>query len=83
MLSLVVTIAILTIFGGVAVSADASVIESVMDRVFSENAQAIADYKNGKVKAKQALFGACMRELKNTADTAVIKDILEKKLSEI
>jgi len=62
---------------------DASVIESVMDRVFSENAQAIADYKNGKVKAKQALFGACMRELKNTADTAVIKDILEKKLSEI
>ena len=62
---------------------DASVIEGVMDRVFSENAQAIADYKSGKVKAKQALFGACMRELKNTADTAVIKEILEKKLMEI
>ena len=31
----------------------------------------------------QALFGACMRELKNTADTAVIKEILEKKLTEL
>ena len=59
---------------------DASVIESVMDRVFSENAQAIADYKNGKVKAKQALFGACMRALKNTADTDIIKELLERKI---
>ena len=42
--------------------------------------KAIEDYKSGKVKAKQALFGACMRELKNTADTAVIKELLDKKL---
>ena len=54
-----------------------------MDRVFAENAQAIADYKSGKVKAKQALFGACMKELKNTGDTAVIRDLLEKKLAEL
>ena len=62
---------------------DTATIESIMDRVFSENAQAIEDYKNGKVKAKQALFGACMRELKNTADTAVIKEILENKLMNV
>ena len=62
---------------------DTSTIESIMDKVFAENAKAIEDYKNGKVKAKQALFGACMRELKNTADTAVIKDILDKKLENI
>lgn len=68
---------------GLDAKVDTTVIEEIMDRVFAENAQAIADYKNGKVKAKQALFGACMRELKNTADTAVIKEILEKKLMDI
>jgi len=68
---------------GLDAKVDTSVIEGIMDRVFAENAQAIEDYKNGKVKAKQALFGACMRELKNTADTAVIKEILEKKLMDI
>ncbi len=59
---------------------DVSTIEAIMDRVISENAQAVEDYRNGKVKAKQAIFGACMRELKNTADTAVIKELLDRKL---
>jgi len=68
---------------GLDAKVDTSVIESIMDRVFAENAQAIADYKSGKVKAKQALFGACMKELKNTGDTAVIRDLLEKKLAEL
>jgi len=68
---------------GLDAKVDTSVIEGIMDRVFAENTQAIEDYKNGKVKAKQALFGACMRELKNTADTAVIKEILEKKLENV
>ncbi len=68
---------------GLDAKVDTSVIEGIMDRVFAENAQAIADYKSGKVKAKQALFGACMRELKNTADTAIIKEILEKKLMDV
>ena len=54
--------------------------EFLICRIFE---QAIEDYKSGKVKAKQALFGACMRELKNTADTAVIKEILENKLMNI
>ena len=68
---------------GLDAKVDTATIESIMDRVFNENAQAIEDYKNGKVKAKQALFGACMRELKNTADTAVIKEMLENKLMNI
>ena len=68
---------------GLDAKVDTATIESVMDRVLSENAQAIADYKSGKEKAKQALFGACMRELKNTADTAVIKELLDKKLQNI
>jgi len=60
---------------------DTATIEKVIDTVFEENAQAIEDYKNGKVKAKQALFGACMRALKNTADTDVIRELLDDKLS--
>lgn len=60
---------------------DTSTIEAVIDRVLSENAQAIADYKNGKEKAKQALFGACMRELKNTCDVALLRELLDSKLA--
>lgn len=62
---------------------DAATIEKVIDTVLVENARALEDYKNGKVKAKQALFGACMRALKNTADTDIIKEILEDKLGKI
>ena len=65
---------------GLDAKVDTATIESVIDTVFSENPKAIEDYKNGKVKAKQALFGACMRALKNTADTSVIRELLDEKL---
>ena len=60
---------------------DSSAIESVIDKVISENPKAIEDYNNGKVKAAQALFGACMKELRGAGDPAVIKELLEKKLA--
>ncbi len=59
---------------------DSSAVEGIVDRIISENAQAVEDYKNGKVKAMQALFGACMRELKGAGDPTVIKSLLESKL---
>ena len=59
---------------------DTSAVETVLDRVISENAQAVEDYKNGKTKAMQALFGACMKELKGAGDPSVIKALLEEKL---
>ena len=40
-------------------------------------------FKRGKVKAKQALFGACMKELKGTANTDVIRELLDRKLEQI
>lgn len=61
---------------------DTGMLESVIDKVIAENPQAIADYKAGKVKALQALFGACMRELRGSGDPAMIKDLLEKKVSQ-
>ncbi len=60
---------------------DSSAIDSVIDKVISENPKAVEDYNNGKVKAAQALFGACMKELRGAGDPAVIKELLEKKLS--
>ena len=60
---------------------DTSAIDGVIDGVIANNPQAVEDYKNGKVKAIQALFGSCMKELKGAADPAVIKATLEAKLN--
>ena len=59
---------------------DSSAIDSVIDKVISENPKAVEDFNNGKVKALQALFGACMKELRGAGDPAVIKELLEQKL---
>jgi aspartyl-tRNA(Asn)/glutamyl-tRNA(Gln) amidotransferase subunit B len=59
---------------------DMSAIEAVIDGVIATNAAAVADYKSGKEKALQAIFGACMRELKGAGDPTVIKATLEQKL---
>ena len=59
---------------------DVSAIEAVVDKAIAENPQSVEDFKNGKVKALQALFGACMKELKGAGDPAVIKTLLEAKL---
>ena len=59
---------------------DSSAVEGIVDGVIAANAQAVEDYKNGKVKALQALFGACMKELKGAGDPTVIKNLLETKL---
>ena len=61
---------------------DTGMMEGIIDKVIAENPQAIADYKAGKVKALQALFGACMRELRGSGDPAMIKELLEKKVNE-
>ena len=66
---------------GFDVKIDTATVELAIDKVFEENTQALEDFKNGKVKAKQALFGACMRALKNTADPEVIRELLDEKLS--
>lgn len=62
---------------------DASSIETVVDNVIAQNPQAVEDFKNGKVKALQALFGACMKELRGAGDPAVIKEILESKMQNL
>ena len=60
---------------------DSSAIDSVIDKVIAENPKAVEDFKGGKTKALQALFGACMKELRGAGDPSVIKEILEKKMN--
>ncbi len=62
---------------------DTSSIEAVLDKVISENPRAIEDFKNGKTKAAQALFGACMKELRGAGDPALIKELLDAKLQNL
>ena len=59
---------------------DSSAVEGIVDAVIANNPQAVEDFRNGKVKALQALFGACMKELKGAGDPTVIKALLETKL---
>ena len=59
---------------------DTSAMGDIIDKVIAGNSQAVEDFKNGKTKALQALFGACMKELKGAGDPAVIKELLESKL---
>ncbi len=66
---------------GLNAKVDSAVIEATVDRIIAENPQAVADYKGGKVKAMQALFGLIMRELKGVGDPAVIRTLLEGKLN--
>ena len=66
---------------GLNAKVDSAVIEATVDRIIADNPQAVADYKGGKVKAMQALFGLIMRELKGVGDPAVIRSLLESKLN--
>ena len=59
---------------------DAADVSAVVEKVLAENRQAVESYLGGKAKAFQALFGACMRELKGAGNHAVIKELLEQKL---
>ena len=61
---------------------DTSMIDSVIDEAIKANPQAVIDFKGGKTKAIQALFGSCMKQLKGAGDPMVIKARLEEKMKE-
>ena len=59
---------------------DESAMKEIIDRVISENQKIVEDYKGGKTKAFQALFGACMKECKGAGDPQIIRKMLEERL---
>ena len=60
---------------------DESFILETVRKVIADNDKVVADYKGGKTKALQALFGSVMRELKGNGDPAVIRTLLEEEVN--
>ncbi|MBR6258836.1 MAG: Asp-tRNA(Asn)/Glu-tRNA(Gln) amidotransferase GatCAB subunit B, partial [Oscillospiraceae bacterium] len=63
-----------------AAQSDEGAIKDVVTKVVSSNEKIVADYKAGKTKAIQALFGLVMKELRGNGDPAVIRSLLEDAL---
>lgn len=61
---------------GFIISNDSGLLDTVVKKVVDANPKAVADYKNGKEKAVQALFGQCMKELKGNCDPQVLRKAL-------
>ena len=60
---------------------DEGFILETVRKVIAENEKIVADYKGGKTKALQALFGNVMKELRGTGSPDVIRAMLEKELN--
>ena len=60
---------------------DEGFILDTVKKTIDDNDKIVADYKSGKTKAMQALFGLIMRELKGNGDPAVIRTLLETELN--
>ncbi len=60
---------------------DNNFILETVRKVISENGKAVEDYKNGKVKAIQSLFGCVMKELRGNGSPDVIREMLEAELN--
>ncbi len=65
---------------GLGAISDVDTVESAVDQVISEQADAVAKIKAGKVEAIQFLVGQVMRATKGRARPDVVRGILEKKI---
>ena len=68
---------------GFIVVEDTAAIEEVIDGLFSERADLVEDYKNGKTNVFGFFMGQATRALKGKATPMSIKACLEKKLKEL
>jgi len=59
---------------------DASVVEQLVEKVLSANAQQVADYRAGKQKAFNSLVGQVMKASGGKANPAQVNEILRRKL---
>lgn len=60
---------------------DSSAIEKMVDEVIAANPKSVEEYKAGKEKALNALFGQVMKASNKTANPAQVTEILKRKLS--
>ena len=60
---------------------DSSAIEKLVDEALAANPKAIEEYRAGKEKALNALFGQVMKASNKTANPAQVTELLKKKLA--
>ena len=65
---------------GLIQKSDAASLEPAIDKVITDNAAVVAEYRAGKVTSIQFLIGQAMKATKGAANPAVIKELLVKKL---
>ena len=65
---------------GLAQISDSSAIETIIDRVITENPGSAQDYRDGKKKAIGFLVGRVMRATKGKANPQMVNQILRQKL---
>ena len=66
---------------GWAQVSDEGALEQAIDNAIAQNPDAVEKYKAGKKPLIQFLVGAVMKETKGSADPAIVKKMLEEKLS--
>jgi aspartyl-tRNA(Asn)/glutamyl-tRNA(Gln) amidotransferase subunit B len=59
---------------------DEAELRAIVQRSIAANPQAVADYRNGKLKAADRIKGFVMKETKGLANTAVVQRLLEEEL---
>jgi aspartyl-tRNA(Asn)/glutamyl-tRNA(Gln) amidotransferase subunit B len=59
---------------------DEGELEKIVDKILSENAKSVEDYKKGKANALQFLMGQVMKEAKGKANPGIVINLLKKKL---
>jgi aspartyl-tRNA(Asn)/glutamyl-tRNA(Gln) amidotransferase subunit B len=67
---------------GLSQISDTGQLESTVIEVVNSNAQAVADFKSGKEPALKFLVGQVMKVTKGRANSALVNEILKKKLVE-
>lgn len=67
---------------GLSASNDEDAVRAAIRQAMAENPKSVEDYKAGKVKAKQAIFGGVMKALKGRGDPGQINRLLQEALDE-
>lgn len=67
---------------GFIIEIDTAKVAAAIDEVMANNANTVAQYRNGEVKVLGFLIGQCTKALKGVATPKIIKETLEAKLAE-
>ena len=66
---------------GLVSSSDTGALEAVVAAVIAADPETAQAYRDGREKALNPLFGACMKELKGKCDTQLLRELLIAELS--